>query len=57
MFKFPRLLAAAILATPLAAQADTTILFNNFLGPSDQLYTDIIQPWLGDIETQTKGRM
>lgn len=57
MFKFPALLAAAMLVAPLAAQADTTILFNNFLGPNDTLYTDIIQPWLRDIETQTEGRV
>lgn len=57
MFKFPGLLAAALVASPLAAQADTTILFNNFLGPNDTLYTDIIQPWLSDIETQTEGRV
>lgn len=57
MLKFPRLLAAAMLAIPLAAQADTTIVFNNFLGPNDTLYTDVIHPWLNDIETQTEGRV
>nr|WP_254868650.1 TRAP transporter substrate-binding protein DctP [Phaeobacter sp. HF9A] len=45
------------MVTPLSAQADTTILFNNFLGPSDTLYTDVIHPWLQDIEAQTEGRV
>ncbi|MCZ4256659.1 hypothetical protein O4H53_14000 [Sulfitobacter sp. G21635-S1] len=57
MTKFPGLLAAAMMMTPLAAQADTTIVFNNFLGPTDGLYTDIIQPWLSDIEAETEGRV
>jgi TRAP-type C4-dicarboxylate transport system substrate-binding protein len=32
-------------------------VFNNFLGPTDGLYTDIIQPWLSDIEAETEGRV
>lgn len=57
MSKLSGLLAAAMLMTPLAAQADTSIIFNNFLGPNDTLYTDVIRPWLDDIETQTEGRV
>ena len=57
MFKVSQVLTAAILAAPLTAQADTTILFNNFLGPNDALYTDVIQPWLDEIETRTDGRV
>lgn len=57
MKKFTTLLTAAMLASPFAAQADTTILFNNFLGPTNGLYTDIIQPWINDIETETEGRV
>lgn len=57
MFKLKGLLAAAMLAAPVAAQADTTILFNNFLGPTNGLYADVIQPWLADIEAETEGRV
>jgi TRAP-type C4-dicarboxylate transport system substrate-binding protein len=57
MFKFPGILTTVMLVTPLAAQAETTIVFNNFLGPNNSLYTDIIQPWLSDIEAQTEGRV
>ncbi|MCA0205323.1 MAG: TRAP transporter substrate-binding protein DctP [Proteobacteria bacterium] len=51
------LLAAALLCSPLAAQAQTTILFNNFLGPNDTLYTGVIHPWLDAIESATEGRV
>lgn len=57
MSKFSGLFAAALMASPLAAQADTTIVFNNFLGPNDTLYTDVIHPWLNEIEAQTDGRV
>lgn len=50
------LLAAALLSSQ-AASADTTILFNNFLGPNDALWTDVMAPWIEDIGRVTEGRV
>ncbi len=49
-------LSAAILAAGPAA-SDTTIVFNNFLAPNDALWTDVIKPWITEIETATEGRV
>jgi hypothetical protein len=57
MSKFSGLFAAALMASPLAAQADTTIVFNNFLGPNDTLYTDVIHPWLNEIDDGLPRRL
>lgn len=51
------LLTASLLAAPVAAGAQTTILFNNFLGPNDTLYTQVVHPWLEAIEDATEGRV
>lgn len=48
--------AAACMAVQ-PAFADTTILFNNFLGPNDALWTDVLHPWINDIQTATEGRV
>ncbi|MFV0382766.1 TRAP transporter substrate-binding protein DctP [Paracoccus sp. (in: a-proteobacteria)] len=48
---------SAFLALPVGASAETTILFNNFIGPNDTLYTQVIRPWLDEIETVTEGRV
>lgn len=50
-------LLAALLSGAAPALADTTIIFNNFLSPDDKLWTDVIKPWIGDIETVTEGRV
>jgi TRAP-type C4-dicarboxylate transport system substrate-binding protein len=50
------LVSAALLAsTPALAQ--TTIIFNNFLAPNDSLWTDVLKPWIDEIETATEGRV
>lgn len=51
-------LAAALLAMPVVpAAAQTTIIFNNFLSPNDALWTDVMLPWIADIERVTEGRV
>ena len=40
-----------------AASAQTTIVFNNFLSPTDELWADVIQPWTAEIESVTEGRV
>ncbi len=50
-------LIAALLAGASPAVSETTIVFNNFLAPNDSLWTDVMQPWLADIETATEGRV
>ena len=51
------LTAALLSLTALPAAAQTTLVFNNFLSPNDALWTDVIQPWLQDIERVTEGRV
>ena len=51
--------AAAVLfcGLPLAAQAQTTVLFNFFIQPSHPVNTRILKPWLDDITKATEGRV
>ena len=48
---------AALLAGATPAISETTIVFNNFLAPNDSLWTDVMKPWIADIETATEGRV
>jgi TRAP-type transport system periplasmic protein len=50
-------LVAALMAGVLPAAADTTIVFNNFLAPNDALWTDVMLPWIADVEKATEGRV
>ena len=50
-------LLAALLAGAQPALAETTIVFNNFLAPNDALWTDVMLPWIGDVEKATEGRV
>lgn len=40
-----------------AASAQTTIVFNNFLSPTDELWADVMLPWTAEIEAVTEGRV
>lgn len=51
------IIMSTTLCLPLAAQADTTILFNNFLPPPDVTNRNVVQPWLESIQTATEGRV
>jgi TRAP-type C4-dicarboxylate transport system substrate-binding protein len=48
---------AALLAGAAPAVSETTIVFNNFLAPNDALWTDVMKPWITEIETATEGRV
>ncbi|MEZ5796654.1 MAG: hypothetical protein R3D63_03685 [Paracoccaceae bacterium] len=48
---------AALVAAATPAAAETTIIFNNFLAPNDALWTDVMKPWIDEIETVTEGRV
>lgn len=50
-------LIAALMAGASPAVSETTIVFNNFLAPNDSLWTDVLKPWITDIETATEGRV
>jgi TRAP-type C4-dicarboxylate transport system substrate-binding protein len=50
-------LFAALMAGASPAISETTIVFNNFLAPNDSLWTDVMKPWIGDIEAATEGRV
>ena len=50
-------LMAALMAGAQPATADTTIVFNNFLAPNDALWTDVMLPWIADVEKVTEGRV
>jgi TRAP-type C4-dicarboxylate transport system substrate-binding protein len=50
-------LFAARMAGASPAISETTIVFNNFLAPNDSLWTDVMKPWIGDIEAATEGRV
>lgn len=50
-------LLAALLAGATPAISETTLIFNNFLAPNDSLWTDVMQPWIADIEGATEGRV
>jgi TRAP-type C4-dicarboxylate transport system substrate-binding protein len=39
------------------AISETTIVFNNFLAPNDALWTDVLKPWIADVEAVTEGRV
>lgn len=47
----------ALLAGASPAVSETTIVFNNFLAPNDSLWTDVMQPWIADVEAATEGRV
>lgn len=51
------ILAAAAAATPLAASAQTTILFNSFIPPTHPINGRVLKPWVADIEKATQGRV
>ncbi len=51
------LILTSFMSTPLAASADTTVLFNNFLPPPDVTNRTVVQPWLESIEAVTDGRV
>lgn len=40
-----------------AAQAQTTLTFNNWLPPTHFVNTDVLHPWAADIEKATEGRV
>ena len=46
-------LFVALMAGASPAISETTIVFNNFLAPNDSLWTDVMKPWIGDIEAAT----
>jgi TRAP-type C4-dicarboxylate transport system substrate-binding protein len=48
---------AALMMGASPAISETTIIFNNFLAPNDALWTDVMQPWIADIEAATEGRV
>ena len=48
---------AALMLGASPAISETTIVFNNFLAPNDALWTDVMQPWIADIESATEGRV
>lgn len=50
-------LFAALLAGASPALSETTLVFNNFLAPNDSLWTDVMQPWIAEIEGVTEGRV
>lgn len=50
-------LITALLAGASPAVSETTIIFNNFLAPNDSLWTDVMQPWIAEIEGVTEGRV
>jgi TRAP-type C4-dicarboxylate transport system substrate-binding protein len=50
-------LMAALLAGAQPAISETTIVFNNFVGPNDALWTDVMAPWIADVERVTEGRV
>lgn len=50
-------LMAALLAGAQPAASETTIVFNNFLAPNDALWTDVMLPWIADVEKATEGRV
>lgn len=50
-------LLAALMAGGQPAASDTTIVFNNFLSPNDALWTDVMMPWIADVEKATEGRV
>lgn len=54
-----RTLAALILAAsvPVAAQAQTTILFNSFIPPTHPINTRVLKGWVADLEKATEGRV
>jgi len=54
--KFLHALTAALLVGA-PAKAQTTILFNNFLSPNDEVNLQVINPWIADIERVTEGRV
>jgi TRAP-type C4-dicarboxylate transport system substrate-binding protein len=49
--------AASVLAMATPATAQTTILFNNFLSPNDEVNIQVINPWIADIARVTEGRV
>lgn len=50
-------LLSALLLGASPAISETTIVFNNFLAPNDALWTDVMKPWIAEIETVTEGRV
>lgn len=50
-------LLAALLAGATPEISETTLIFNNFLAPNDALWTDVMLPWIADIEGATEGRV
>ncbi|MDP2087370.1 MAG: TRAP transporter substrate-binding protein DctP [Gemmobacter sp.] len=50
-------LLAALIAGAQPAASETTIVFNNFLSPNDALWTDVMLPWIADVEKATEGRV
>lgn len=51
------LTAAAVLALTAPATAQTSILFNNFLSPNDEVNIQVINPWIAEIARVTEGRV
>ena len=54
---FKAAVLSALLAGAQPAISDTTIVFNNFLAPNDALWTDVMLPWIADVEKATEGRV
>lgn len=50
-------MAVTLLAAPVVAQAQTTLLFNSFLPHAGSLHREIIAPFLKNIEETTQGRV
>ena len=50
-------LFAATMVWPLAASAQTTILFSSFIGPQHPINTRIFKPWAEDIGKASNGRV
>ncbi len=48
---------AALIMGASPAISETTIVFNNFLAPNDSLWTDVMSPWIAEIEGVTEGRV
>ena len=40
-----------------SAQAQTTLTFSSWVPPTTHVVTDILQPWMAEVETATEGRV
>lgn len=55
--RLPALVVLAVLAAPLPAAAQTTLLFNVFMPRNHHHFTEVMVPWAKAVETATQGRV